>query len=101
MAIAAHPARPSHATFHPLSPASLTDPFAVLASLPPETPVFYSSSIDYYVVTKYADIEAVFLDPEAYSAAPAQLPLAEIVPEAAKLLLDVGLMPHPAMVSLD
>ena len=36
--------------------------------------MFYAPSIDYYVVTRYADIEAVFLDHETYSAAPAQLP---------------------------
>ena len=37
-------------------------------------PVFYAPSLDYYVVTRYADVEAVFLDHESYSAAAAQLP---------------------------
>lgn len=92
---------PVHADFDPLSPAFLADPLVVWAALPRAMPVFYAPAIDYYVVTQYADIETVFLDPETYSASPAQLPLAQIVPEAAKLLLDVGLMPHPAMVSLD
>jgi len=77
-----HAACPVHADFDPLSAAFLADPFAVLAALPRETPVFYAPSIDYYVVTRYADIEAVFLDHETYSAAPAQLPLAQLVPEA-------------------
>ena len=87
--------------FDPLSPAFLADPFAVLDSLPRETPVFYAPSIDYYVVTRYADIEAVFLDHEAYSAAPAQLPLAQLVPEAAQILRAGGTAPQPSMVSLD
>src|SRR5262245_47950392 len=85
---------PVHADFDPLSPAFLSDPFAVLRSLPDETRVFYAPSIDYYVVTRYADIEAIFLDPEAYSAATAQLPLAQLVPEAAQILLGGGHKPH-------
>ena len=92
---------PIHADFDPLSPAFLADPFAVLDSLPRETPVFYAPSIDYYVVTRYADIEAVFLDHETYSAAPAQLPLVPLVPEAVQILLGGGHRPQPSMVSLD
>jgi cytochrome P450 len=96
-----HAACPVHADFDPLSPTFLADPFVVLASLPRETPMFYAPSIDYYVVTRYADIEAVFLDPETYSAASAQLPLAQLVPEAAEILLGGGHRPQPSMVSLD
>ena len=92
---------PVHADFDPLSAAFLADPFTVLDSLPHETLVFYAPSIDYYVVTRYADIEAVFLDHETYSAAPAQLPLVQIVPEAARILLAGGHEPQPSMVSLD
>ena len=92
---------PVHADFEPRSPAFLADPFAVLESLPRETPVFYAPSIDYYVIMRYADIEAVFLDHETYSAAPAQLPLAQLVPEAAKILLATGHKPQPSMVSLE
>ena len=101
MTTSEHAACPAHADFDPLSPAFLADPFAVLASLPRETPVFYATSLDYFVVTRYADIEAVFLDPETYSAAPAQLPLVPLVPEAAQILLAGGHKPQPSMVSLD
>src|SRR5262245_35687191 len=92
---------PAIGHFDPLSPAFLADPFTVLYSLPSDAPVFYAPSIDYYVVTRYADIEAVFLDPETYSAAPAQLPLAELVPEARQILLGGGHKPQPSMVRLD
>lgn len=101
MTINEHATCPVHADFDPLSPAFLADPFAVLNSIPRETPVFYAPSIDYYVVTRYPDIEAVFLDPETYSAAPAQLPLAQLVPEAMQILLGGGHKPQPSMVSLD
>jgi cytochrome P450 len=92
---------PVHADFDPLSPSFLGDPFAVLASLPREMPVFYAPLIDYYVITRYADIEAIFLDEETYSAAPAQLPLVPLAPEAAQILLAGGHKPRPSMVSLD
>src|ERR1700728_652813 len=97
----ARSACPVRADFDPLSTTFLADPFAVLTSLPPETPMFYAPSIDYYVVTRYADIKSVFVDPETYSAAPAQLPLAQLVPEAAQILLGGGHRPQPSMVSLD
>jgi cytochrome P450 len=96
-----HSACPVHAGFDPLSPVFLDDPFAVMAALPRETPVFYAPSIDYYVVTRYADIKAVLLDPETYSASAAQLPIAQLVPEAAQILLGGGHRPQPSMVSLD
>src|SRR5262245_26581939 len=92
---------PAHADFDPLSDAFLADPFAVLKALSRGEPVFYAPAIDYYVVTRYADIESVFLDPDTYSAAPAQLPLAPLVPEAAQILLGGGHKPQPSMVSLD
>jgi cytochrome P450 len=92
---------PGHADFDPFSPTFLADPFAVLALLPRETPVFYAPSIDYYVVTRYADIEAIFLDHETYSAAPAQLPLAPLLPEATQILRAGGSTPQSSMVSMD
>ena len=92
---------PIHANFDPLSPEFLADPFAVLDSLPRESQVFYAPAIDYYVVTRYADIEAVLLDHETYSSAPAQLPLVQLLPEAAQILLAGGHKPQPSMVSLD
>lgn len=101
MTIDKESACPVHASFDPLSPAFLADPFAVLDALPRETPVFYAPSIDYYVVTRYADIEAVFLDEETYSAAPAQLPLVQLRPETTQILLAGGHRPQPSMVSLD
>lgn len=96
------PGCPVHEGFDPLSADYLADPYAILAALPlGQTPVFYAPSIDYYVVTRYADIEQVFRDPQTYSAAAAQLPLAPLVPQAAQILLAGGQKPQPSMVSLD
>src|SRR5689334_3423577 len=91
-----------HEEFDPLSREFLADPFAVMAALPlAEEPVFYAPALDYYVVSRYADVEAVFLDPESYSAATAQLPLVQLVPEALRILAEGGHRPQPSMVSLD
>lgn len=92
---------PVHHDFNPLSPSFIEDPFAVLASLRHEAPVFYAPSIDYFVVTKYADIEAIFLDHETFSASPAQVPLTPLVEEAAEILKRGGTKPQPSMVSID
>jgi cytochrome P450 len=88
---------PVHEDFDPLSPVFLRDPYAHMT----DAPVFYAPSIGYYVVTRYADIERVFLDPETFSAANAQLPLIPLPPEVGKTLLDGGHKPQPSMVSLD
>jgi cytochrome P450 len=89
-------------TFDPLSTGYLTDPYAVLATIDRDrTPVFYAPSIDYYVVTRYTDVESVFRDNQTFSAANAQLPLVQIVPEAQEILLAGGHKPRPSMVSLD
>ena len=101
MASSVDRACPMHADFDPLSPTFLADPFAFLASLQREAPVFYAPPIGYYVVTRYADIEAIFLDHETYSAAAAQLPLVPLTPEAAQILSASGTAPQPSMVSLD
>jgi cytochrome P450 len=84
--------------FDPLAPEFLADPYAQVDRLPP---VFYAPSIGYYVVSRYEDVEAVFLDPETFSAAPAQIPLVQLVPEATKILFEGGHRPQPSMVSLD
>jgi cytochrome P450 len=89
--------------FDPLSASFLADPYAVLAALPSPhvRPIFFAPSIGYYVVTRYADINQVFKDHGAYSAAVAQAPLAPLVPEAQQILLAGGHKPQPTMVSLD
>src|SRR6185437_5181066 len=80
------PACPVDEGFDPLHPEYLRDPFAVLAGIAvDERPVFFAPSIGYYVLTRCADIEEVFRDPETYSAAAAQLPLVPLTPEATQI----------------
>src|SRR5262249_55004194 len=96
------PRCPVNHTFDPLSAEFLSDPYAVLAGLPLENePVFYAESLGYYVVTRHADFEQVFRDPDSSSAAVAQTPLGPLLPEAQQILLAGGHRPQPSMVSLD
>jgi cytochrome P450 len=93
---------PVNDSFDPLSADFLADPHTVLAALPRrDQPIFFAPSIGYYILTRYADIEQVFLDPATYSAAVAQAPLVPVVPEAQRILLAGGHRPQPSMVSLD
>ena len=93
---------PVNESFDPLSADFLADPHTVLAALSGrEQPIFFAPSIGYYILTRYADIEQVFLDPATYSAAVAQAPLVPVVPEAQRILLAGGHRPQPSMVSLD
>jgi cytochrome P450 len=97
--MSAAPVRPD---FDPLAEGFLADPFAVMGALPlAEQPIFFAPALDYYVVTRYEDVEAVFLDPDTYSAGAAQLPLVPLVEEAGRILLAGGHKPQPSMVSLD
>lgn len=96
-----HVACPVQADFDPLSPTFVADPFSVLAALPHEMRVFYAPSIDYYVVTRYADIEAILLDPVSYSSAIAMAPFAPLAPETMQILRESGIAEHPVLVTLD
>ena len=94
---------PIHADFDPLAEAYRTNPFAVFGAIPSDHSIFYAPAIDYYVVTRYADIENVLLDPETYSASPAQLPVVPLSEEAVRVMREGQHGPQPSMVmvSLD
>lgn len=73
-------------TADPFSPAFLADPCAALDPLREEGPVHYSPVLDMWVVTRHADIDAIFRDPETYSAAIAQDPIYPLAEEARAVL---------------
>ena len=84
--------------FDPLGADYLADPYPHLARA--EEPVFYAPAIDMWVVTRYDDVEAVFLDPARFSAAVAQAPLFPLEPEAAGILKE-GFRATPTMSNCD
>ncbi|MGW8814599.1 hypothetical protein [Gordonia terrae] len=53
--------------FNPFGGDYQKDPGPSLKQQRSELPVFYSSMLDYYVVTRYADVRAVFRDTASFS----------------------------------
>jgi cytochrome P450 len=91
---------PAAAGFDPFDPAYLADPYPVLSAVRQETPVFHAPALGMWVVTRYADIEAVLGDPATFSAAIAQSPL---VPPSEAALAELGedFPPPPTMSNCD
>lgn len=51
--------------FDPFHDPYLADPYPFFAEARAATPVFYSPDLDYWVVTRYRDIEHIFQTPRA------------------------------------
>lgn len=86
--------------FDPFDAAYLADPYPVLARAREATPAFHAPALDMWVVTRYADIAAIFKDPVRFSAAIAQAPLFPLGPEAAGILAS-GFGATPTMSNCD
>jgi cytochrome P450 len=88
-------------TYDPFDASFLGDPYALFAQLRVEAPVAYAPAIDMWTVTDYEDVDAIFRDPQTFSAAIAQAPLDPIVPEAQAILNGGGFRPLAVMSNLD
>ncbi len=81
-------------THPPLSIAEEYDPFDLLDPFPfyikarSEAPVFYSPELDYWVITRYEDIKAIFRDLETFSSEITGKPLVPFSPAVQKVLDD-------------
>ncbi len=82
--------------FDPLSEQYLADPYAVAERMREESPIFYAPELDMWVVTRMADIEAVFTDHESFSGRLVQDPMFPLCP-AARDVLSHGFDPLPVM----
>jgi cytochrome P450 len=63
---------PHHVGFDPFDPEYLADPYPELGQLPS---VCFAAGLGMWVLRRYADIEAVFRDPQTFSAAIVQDPM--------------------------
>ena len=72
--------------FNPLDPDYLADPYPFYARFRREAPVFYAPKIDFWVVSRYEDIQEIVKDPETFSNARVQEPLYSLTPEALEKL---------------
>ena len=78
-------------------PLDLRDPFPLLAQARREQPVFYSPAIDYWVVTRYDDIKAIFRDHETYTAANTITPIVPFSAAVRQMLEEGNYSPEPVL----
>ncbi len=87
--------------FDPFSAEYLTDPYPTLRELRETTRAFYSSALDHWVVTNYADVRHILKTTSSFSALNSLQPLTELCPHAASLLKQGGYAATPALTNLD
>jgi cytochrome P450 len=72
------------------NPFDLSDPFPFYAFAREEAPVFYSERLGYWVVSRHADIKAVFDNWQVFSSKNAQAPLRPMGALGRKIMSDGG-----------
>lgn len=87
--------------FDPFVDPYLADPYPFWLRARQSEPVFYSPELDYWVVTRYEDIKAVFADPKRFSASIAQTPIKPLVPDVVTMLQQGGFRAKPVMSNAD
>lgn len=78
-------------------PLDLRDPFPLLAYARREQPVFYSPAINYWVVTRYDDVKAIFRDHDTYTAANTITPIVPFSAAVRKMLAAGDYSPEPVL----
>jgi len=85
------------ATFDPFAANYLANPFSFLASARSEAPIFYSPEIDYWIVTRYEDIKAIFRNHKVFTAENTISPIVPFSEEVLQMLKDEGYTPQPVL----
>ncbi len=73
---------PVDETFDPLDPDYLADPYPYFAKFRREAPIFYAPKVDFWVFSRYEDIQNIVKDPETFSNVRVQEPLHPLTDEA-------------------
>jgi cytochrome P450 len=87
--------------FDPFSADYLADPYPTLRELRETAPVFYSSALDHWVVTRYVDVRHILKTTTEFSAANSLQPLTDLCPHAASILKEGGYAATPALTNVD
>ena len=87
--------------FNPFVDPYLAEPYSFWLRARQSEPVFYSPELDYWVVTRYENIKAIFADPKTFSASVAQSPIKPLAPEVVQMLQTGGLKPKPVLSNAD
>ncbi len=82
------------AAFDPLD---LDAPFPALKQARAEAPIFYNADIDYWIVTRYADIKAIFQDHHTFTAENTISPIEPFSEAVQNMLRDGNYTPVPVL----
>src|SRR5262245_24915262 len=86
--------------FDPFGAAFLADPYPFFARYRRGAPVFYSPELDYWVLSRYADVRTALRDTTSYSAANALSPI-NPPSESALAILRAGYRSVPTLTNAD
>ncbi|SMG50218.1 Cytochrome P450 [Rhodococcus rhodochrous J3] len=95
------PVSPRAASFDPFTGPYQVDPAASLRWSRDEEPVFYSPELDYWVVTRYEDVKAVFRDNQLFSPSIALEKITPTSDEANAVLARYGYAMNRTLVNED
>jgi hypothetical protein len=106
MSVPTRPAPPSDASeleklFDPFRKPYLDDPYPILSRLREEEAAFYSHDLDYWVVTRYEDVRAIFRKTDSFSAINSIQPLTPPCPAAIDKMQEIGFTPGTFIVNED
>lgn len=88
---------PFHNLAEEFDPLDLSDPFPLMAIAREEEPIFYSPEIDYWVVSRYEDIKAIFRDYESFTAENTITPIVPFSDDVKTMLSAGGYTPQPVL----
>lgn len=88
---------PIHNFSDDFDPLDLSNPYPLLEKARDEDPIFYSPAIDYWVVTRYDDIKAIFRDHDTYTAENTITPIVPFSDTVKAMLSDGDYTPQPVL----
>ena len=92
-----NPKCPVHAELAAFDPLDLRDPYPLLRLSRQEEPIFYNADIDYWVVTRYEDIKAIFREHDTFTAANTITPIEPFSEAVKQMLADGNYTPVPVL----
>ncbi|MEM7798579.1 MAG: cytochrome P450 [Chloroflexota bacterium] len=82
---------------HAFDPLDLSDPFPLLARAQKEEPIFYNAEIGYWIVTRHADVKAIFRDYETFTAENTISPIVPFPAQVQTMLKEGNYTPVPVL----
>jgi len=87
--------------FDPFAADYLQDPYPFLRAVREQEPVFYSPELDYWVISRYEDVQDCFFDQERFSAAIALDPIVPPYQSSFEIMLRHAFEPGASLVNED